>query len=529
MGVKVFVAVKVRVGVVEGVGVLVLVVVGVMEAVGDKVVVLVGTRVGKFVTIKWAGSCAVQDVISRINKIKTNLVFMFRHCNGFSESVRDDLQQFLLDGFVKFIGKSKRVYNSEMESFKNIPQPANKRIALRVNAAAERSVRQGHPWLFENSITHQSHEGKPGDLAVIFDQKRRFLAVGLYDPTSMIRVRVLQFMTPAEIDSAWFLDTIRQAVKIRLPLTQLPPERETNGYRVIFGENDKLPGLVLDRYAGTIVMKLYTPAWLPYLELLNSVMPQVLSYERLVLRLSRGMMKDPTLLFGLTDGEILQGDPLRAPVLFLENGITFEAEPIIGQKTGFFLDQRENRLRVEKISTGKSVLNVFSYTGGFSVYAGRGGASEVISVDLSEPAIAAAKRNWKHNLRFDSLRGSQHKGIVRDAFEVLAEMAAKRQRFDMVILDPPMFAHKQEQVKNALNAYDRLTRAGLAVLKPGGMLVQASCSSRVDAEAFFNGIHRSASSMGRSLIEIERSGHALDHPVRFSEGAYLKCLYAKAE
>jgi 23S rRNA (cytosine1962-C5)-methyltransferase len=398
---------------------------------------------------------------------------------------------------------------------------------MRVNAAAERSLRQGHPWLFENSIVQQSHVGKPGDLAVIFDQKRRFLAVGLYDPTAIIRVRVLQSHTPAEIDRDWFLAKIQLAVRLRNPLTQLPPQRETNGYRVVFGENDGLPGFVIDRYAHTVVIKLYTPAWLPHLQSIISALPGVLTYERLVLRLSRAMMKEPDHLYGLRDGEIVVGEVLDGPVFFLENGLTFEAEPALGQKTGFFLDQRENRARVEKLSAGKSVLNIFSYTGGFSVYAGRGGAREVVSVDLSQPAIAAAKRNWKHNLHFESIRNSQHTGIARDAFTVLSEMAARGQQFDMVILDPPMFAHKQEQIQNALKAYDRLTRAGVGVIKSGGILVQASCSSRVDAESFFSGIHQSAASVGRSLDEIERSGHALDHPVGFPEGGYLKCLFAR--
>jgi 23S rRNA (cytosine1962-C5)-methyltransferase len=343
----------------------------------------------------------------------------------------------------------------------------------------------------------------------------------------VIRVRVLVFHSPTDINRDWFLEKIDQAVKIRQPLTQQALTRETNGYRIVFGENDGLPGLVVDRYADTLVIKLYSPIWLPYLETLISILPEVIPFHRLVLRLSRGLMKESGHLYGLTDGEILQGDSLNKPVMFLENGLVFEAEPIIGQKTGFFLDQRENRLRVEKLSAGKSVLNCFAYTGGFSVYAGRGGASEVVSVDISAPAIAAAKRNWEHNLHFENIQQSQHTGITADVFVVLAEMAERHQRYDVVILDPPMFAHKQVQVKNALNAYDRLTRAGLAVLKSGGTLVQASCSSRIDAETFFSGINNAVTGVGRSLIEIERSGHGLDHPVGFKEGEYLKCLFAK--
>jgi 23S rRNA (cytosine1962-C5)-methyltransferase len=176
---------------------------------------------------------------------------------------------------------------------------------------------------------------------------------------------------------------------------------------------------------------------------------------------------------------------------------------------------------VEKLSKGMSVLNIFAYTGGFSVYAARGGAREVISVDLSAPALEGAMRNMKHN-ELDV----PHKVIAQDAFVFLEEMASQKRLFDVVIIDPPMFAQNQAQIDVALSAYRRLTRLGLSVLRPRGTLVQASCSSRVDAESFFNCIHQGAKDADRRLTEIERTGHALDHPVRFKEGAYLKCLFA---
>jgi 23S rRNA (cytosine1962-C5)-methyltransferase len=401
-----------------------------------------------------------------------------------------------------------------------IPGPSTKRIALRVSAAAERALKQGHPWIFDGAIIEQSHQGMPGDLAVIFDVRRRFLAIGLYDPTSPIRVRLLQHRQPATIDAQWFQEKLAKAAHLRKSLQ----ESDTDGYRLVHGENDGFPGLVIDRYADALVMKLYTPAWIPHLKEFYSALSNVHPVERIILRLSRSLQKQTDLLFGLTDGMMLFGQAPDGPLLFRENGLIFESDPIHGQKTGFFLDQRDNRARVEKLSMNKAVLNMFAYAGGFSVYAARGGASEIVSVDLSAPALEGAVRNMRHN-QFKV----PHEVLAKDAFEVLDDMHAQKRLFDMVIIDPPMFAQNQAQIETALSAYRRLTHLGLAVLQPGGTLVQASCSSRVEAESFFNSIHQGARESGLKLTEIERTGHALDHPIGFKEGAYLKCLFATVD
>ena len=404
-------------------------------------------------------------------------------------------------------------------SLSQLPASSAKRIALRISAPAERALRQGHPWVFDQSITEQSHTGAPGDLAVIFDDKRRFLAIGLYDPTSPIRVRILQSREPATIHADWFRAKLVNATRLRAPLE----ETNTTGYRIVHGENDGLPGLVLDRYADALVLKLYTPAWIPHLKEFCDALAQVSPASYLILRLSRALQKQTDLLHGLTDGMTLS---LLAPpslILFTENGLTFESDPVHGQKTGFFLDQRDNRAQVEKLSRDKAVLNVFAYTGGFSVYAARGGAKEIVSVDISAPALEAAVRNMAHN----KLTATHHETIVEDAFDVLERMESQKRLFDLVILDPPMFAQSEKQIASALSAYRKLTRLGLGVLREGGTLVQASCSSRVDADSFFESVHRSAREAGRKLTEIARTGHALDHPIGFTEGAYLKCLFAK--
>ncbi len=400
----------------------------------------------------------------------------------------------------------------------DFPKISEKRIALRVTPAAERAIRNGHPWIFKNAIIHQSHKGKAGDLAVIFDKKRRFLAIGLYDPEGMIRVRIIRALKPATINEQFFAEKLDTAHQRRAPLRD---SDHTNGYRILHGENDGMPGLVIDRYAETAVIKLYTTSWIPHLPTILSALESIFPAERVVLRLSDRLKENTQ---GLQDGMLLVGEKLNSPIIFQENGLRFEVDPRLGQKTGFFLDQRENRARVEELALGKTVLNVFSYTGGFSVYVAQGGAKQVISLDASKPAIKAARKNFSLNFKETHI----HEGIVGDAFEVMAQMKKEDRLFKMVIIDPPSFAHKQSQRDGAIKAYKKLTRLGLNILAPKGILVQASCSSRVDSDLFFNTVNITARQAGRFLKEIERSKHALDHPVGFPEGEYLKCLFAIA-
>lgn len=404
-----------------------------------------------------------------------------------------------------------------------IPPPAERRLALRVTPAAQRALRQGHPWLFDQAITQESGPGQPGDLAVIFNERRRFLAIGLYDPTSPVRVRILQQGAPATIDRSWLRDKLQAAAAWRATL----PESGTTGYRLVHGENDGLPGLVIDRYDTTLVIKLYALAWLPWLIDLRAALDEACPAARLVLRLSREVASQPQRLFGLTDGQTLAGDPPTEPVQFTENGLRFEADVTHGQKTGFFLDQRDNRTRVGKLAAGKRVLNVFAYNGGFSLYAARGGATEVLSLDASGPALASAERNFALNRGQSAVAAARHTVLAADAFEALAELK-QGVRFDLVVVDPPAMAKQDREIPAALRAYGRLTRLALDVLTPGGTLVLASCSSRISAAAFFATINRAALAAGRPLVELDRTGHAIDHPVRFPEGAYLKCLFATA-
>lgn len=410
------------------------------------------------------------------------------------------------------------------DSLTHIPQPAGKRLALRVTPAAQRALRQGHPWLFDQAITHQSHEGRPGDLAVIFDDRRRFLAIGLYDPTSPIRVRVLHHGAPQAIDRAWLSGQLSAAAAHRVAL----PVSGTTGYRLIHGENDGLGGLVIDRYESTLVVKLYTPAWVPWLAELRAALAEICPADCVVLRLSRDLRQRPRYLYGLDDDAMLAGPPPVGPVLFSENGLCFEADVLRGQKTGFFLDQRENRARVEKLSARRHVLDVFACTGAFSLYAARGGATDVLSIDASAGALAAAERNFALNRHLPVVAAARHTVQTADAFAALTDLCQRRRQFDLVIVDPPAFAKRENEIGGALQAYSQLARLALGVLVPGGVLVMASCSSRVSAPDFFAAVNHAAAQAGRPLVEIERTGHAIDHPIRFPEGAYLKCLFATA-
>jgi 23S rRNA (cytosine1962-C5)-methyltransferase len=392
-------------------------------------------------------------------------------------------------------------------------------LHARLTAAAVRQVKKGHPWVFDQSITHLRGDESPGELTALYDEKRKQIGLGLYDPASPIRVRVLHRGGPSKIDDAFFDERVREAIERRASLEGT----RTDGYRVIHGENDGLGGLIVDRYADTVVVKLYSEAWVPRLSQIVEPLKRHLNPERVVLRLAR-RVRGP----GLVDGAVLEGPPLDGPVRFRENGLLLEADPVHGQKTGFFLDQRDNRAAVERRCKKARVLNVFSYSGGFSLYAARGGARAVASLDLSQPALDAAARHFEMNRGQGGVGACEHELLQGDAFVVLEELARAGRIFDVVIVDPPSFAKRQSEVEGALRSYAKLMRLALAVLDHGGQLIFASCSSRVSAQEFRENAERAARKAGRPLTIEEETGHALDHPCTFDEGAYLKCLYCRA-
>jgi 23S rRNA (cytosine1962-C5)-methyltransferase len=395
------------------------------------------------------------------------------------------------------------------------------RLRLRITAAAESAVRSGHPWVFSDSVLESNRAGQTGELAVIYDRKDRFLAVGLFDPDSPIRVRILHAGKPQTIDHAWWQARLEQALARRRDLF----DAQTTGYRLIHGESDGWPGLVLDRYDTTLVLKIYTAAWLPRLDDTLALFRENIPGERIVLRLSRNMERRPP---ARRDGEIVFSKnavpEAGAPITFLESGLRFEADVLRGQKTGFFLDQRENRREVETLALGRRVLNAFSFSGGFSVYAARGGAAAVTDLDISAHALAAAQRNFALNKNFPGVAACHHDTARGDAFEWLAASTAK---FDLVVLDPPSLAKRETECEGALRAYERLATLGIARLASKGILVAGSCSAHVPAEEFFEVVRRAAAKAGRKFTELKTLRHPPDHPAGFKEAEYLKVIYLK--
>lgn len=395
------------------------------------------------------------------------------------------------------------------------------RLRLRVTATAETILRGGHPWLFAESIREKNREGQPGELAVVFDRNDKFLAIGLYDPGSPLRVRMLHAGKPVAIDAAWWHENFSKAIRRRDGLF----DARTNGLRLINGESDGWPGLVLDRYGPTLVVKLYTTAWFPRLDEITGLIRAALQPDRLVLRLSRNIQEVAQEQFHLTDGQVLFGEKPEGCVTFLETGLRFEADVLRGQKTGFFLDQRENRRLVESLARGCDVLNAFSFSGGFSLYAARGGAKSVTDLDISAHALAGARRNFALNQSDPNVAACRHETVQADVFDWLEKNTARK--FDLVILDPPSLAKREVERAGAIEAYGRLAAHGLKLLRAGGVLAAASCSAHVSAPEFFEAVRSAARTAGKACEELQTKGHPPDHPATFTEAQYLKCIYLR--
>ena len=397
---------------------------------------------------------------------------------------------------------------------------AKPRLRLRLTSAAELAVRSGHPWVFAKGVREQNRDGAMGELAVVYDRKDRFLAVGLFDPASPLRVRVLHAGKPIEIGNSWWNTRLAASLHSRKGLL----DERTTACRLINGESDGWPGLVLDCYGGVLVMKLYTASWVSRLSMLVELLRANVPFTSIVLRLSRNVQPEFA-HEGFCDGQVLCGQAVNAPILFVESGIHFEADVIAGQKTGFFLDQRENRRKVESLSHGADVLNAFSFSGGFSLYAARGKASSVASLDISRHALASAKRNFDLNKGEAVIARCRHEVIQANAFDWLEENAERK--FSLIVLDPPSLAKREADRAGAIVAYEKLAANALLHLRPRATFVAASCSAHVSAEEFFAAVQRAAMKSRRNFKVLETTRHAPDHPATFPEAEYLKCIYLR--
>jgi 23S rRNA (cytosine1962-C5)-methyltransferase len=286
----------------------------------------------------------------------------------------------------------------------------------------------------------------------------------------------------------------------------------------LFGENDGFPGLIADVYDTVLVVKLYSEIWLPFIKDILESLQQISNAKTIVIRLSRNLKNSPN--HNLKDGDVVYGILNNEVVRFVEHGVKFSANVIKGHKTGYFLDHRDNRRRVGELSKGKTVLDVFSYAGGFSVHALANGATEVTSLDISKQALEIAVENGKLN-DYSGI----HKTISGDAFQEMKALIKRKKKFDVVVIDPPSFAKQQSEIELAKKKYKQLAELGVQLVAKQGLLVLASCSSRVTAQSFSDLNHQVLNQQSRGFETILKTKHDIDHPVTFPEGAYLKCSY----
>ncbi len=390
------------------------------------------------------------------------------------------------------------------------------RIACKVSAAAERKIKSGHPWIFEQAIEKLSKPGEAGDLVIIYDRKsNKRIGIGLYDPASVIRIKMLSTTDPVDLSLTWFHERIQNAFVKREHFKKT----FTNAYRILHGENDGFPGLIVDKYADFLVVKVYSEIWLPYLDKILEALIKLEAYTGVLLRTSRLVQKQTKGNPDLADGKLLYGE-IPEEIEFLEFGLSFKTNLRKGHKTGHFLDQRHNRRKVSNLAKNKKVLDVFSYTGGFTVHALAGGAKEVVSLDISKHALELAEQNVLLNFK-----NPKHSKVCGDAFETMQAMAKMQTKFDLVIIDPPSFAKRKEEVEMAKRKYAELVRLGVQLVAKDGILLMASCSSRIENEMFFTLVEQEISNSNRDYNFIEKTFHDADHPISFPEASYLKTTY----
>ncbi len=385
-------------------------------------------------------------------------------------------------------------------------------IRLRLKPGREESVLRRHPWLFSGAVASAEGDGSDGR-AEVLDATGRPLARGAYSPKSQILARLWTF-DGREPDAALFRERFATARRLREEV--LPPE--TTGYRAVNSEGDFCPGVLLDVYGDTAVLELLTTGTEAWRSDLEAATREVFAPGTLIVR-ETGASRDA----GKSEIRSPKSEILRAP--FLENGLRFLADVGSGQKTGFFLDQRENRARLQALARGKTVLNFFSYTGAFSVAALAGGAARAVDVDSSAAALELAREHRRAN-GFPAADGDF---VEADVFEDVRRRAAAGERWDVVVCDPPAFAKKKADVERAARGYKDVNRVAMALVAPGGWLLTCSCSGLVDADLFQKIVFSASLDVRAPFALAARQGAGPDHPVSLDcpEGEYLKGLWLR--
>ena len=388
---------------------------------------------------------------------------------------------------------------------------------LQLRRGKSESLRRFHPWIFSGAILRIPESLPEGALVRIVDENNKFRALGHYQIGS-IAVRVLSFID-RPIDAAFWVERLSEAFKVRKSLDLVRPDNDI--YRLVHGEGDQLPGLIIDVYGQTAVMQAHSVGMHCYRQEIADALIQACEGE-----IKHVYYKSETTLPYKADlhqenGFLVGGDDTNVAT---ENGLKFHIDWLKGQKTGFFIDQRENRKLLESYSKGKSVLNMFCYTGGFSIYAMRGGATQVHSVDSSSKAIDLTRANAELNFPGDK----RHEAFAEDAFKFLEKAGGD---YDLVILDPPAFAKHKGALHNALKGYTRLNSIAFQKIRKGGIVFTFSCSQAVNKDQFRLAVFTAAAQSGRHVRILHQIHQPADHPINIyhPEGEYLKGLVLQVE
>jgi 23S rRNA (cytosine1962-C5)-methyltransferase len=397
-----------------------------------------------------------------------------------------------------------------------VPLSSPPQLRLAKDVAA--SIRRGHPWVFAAALERARGEAPPAGAEVdVADARGAFLARGYFDPDGPIAVRVLTRDAAVRVDDALVRARVASACALRVS-ARAAGGLDGDALRLLHGEADGLPGLVLDAYADNGVLRCdgaaAAAAWEPHARAIADACGAA------GFPLARVWARTPEGRRG--DGRALLGDAPPVPIVVREAGMQLEVDVVRGQKTGLFLDQRPNRALVGRLAAGARVLNLFAYTGGFSLAAALGGATRVTTVDLARPAIDAARRNFTRS----GVDPAPHEFVAADCREFLAGARRESRAWDLVVCDPPSFAPSERARPAALHAYRELNAASLAVVAPGGLLATASCSSHVTEADLRAVVAEAATEVGRDAVVVYAGGAGPDHPVApaFPEGRYLKFL-----
>jgi 23S rRNA (cytosine1962-C5)-methyltransferase len=382
-----------------------------------------------------------------------------------------------------------------------------------VKPEREDAVKRRHPWLFSGSVAKIEGKVQPGDIVDVVSQDGTWLARGFVNPQSEVPVRIATWKPDERLDEEWLWNRLQQAWQRR---KQLGIPDQTDAFRLVYAESDFLPGVIADCYADFVVVQIYTPAMDKWRDLLADFLMELLKPKGVLERSDFDTRLREKLLPRVGP---IKGEPPPERVTITEHGLKFLVDVWRGHKTGFYLDQRENRLRSEPYLKGERVLNAFSYTGSFAVYALRAGAKHVINLDTSAEALRLAEENAAINGFAGAVQS-----LEGNAFQVLRKFRDEGEQFDAIILDPPRFAPTKATVPNALRGYKDINWLAMRLLKPGGFLVTFSCSGMVSPEMFQQVLFEAALDAKREVLIIERLSQSRDHPIllNFPESEYLK-------